>query len=137
MKIIKTQSGVEVKIFSSAKDMPIGRYSIFQSYLVKNIGVESFLAFLNRAKVFLQEGDFENAEVEINNSITGVLSLNNGIGLHTHCFAILVAEIDGKQARDTTDEGLGVVIEQLKALNITQAEIEDSVEEVKKKSITK
>lgn len=122
-----------IKIFSSGKEMPIGRYSDFQKYLVQSIDINSLITTLNRSKAYCQEDRKEDCEIEIDNSIQAVLILNNGLSMQSYCFAILVAEIDGKQAKDTTIDGLDLIISQLNDIGLTQKDIEDSIEDVKKK----
>ena len=129
MKIITTKSGVEIKIFSSAKEMSIGRYSDFQKYLT----TPDLQTSLLRIKAFNQEGKAEDIDIEVNNAIEALLNLQSGIGVYTLPFACIVAEISGKVANDTTIDGLNTIVEQLKALDITQYDIEMSVEELKKK----
>ena len=126
----------EIKIYSSAKEMPIGRYSDFQKYLIQDIGIEGLFSILNRAKSFSQEGMNKECEIEIDNANKAILSLKDGLPITSYCFAVLVAEIGLKQpliCNDTTIEGLNHTISLLEKLNITQKEIEDAIEEVKKK----
>lgn len=127
MKILKDG---KIKVYSSGKEMPIGRYSLFQSYLAKSYDIE---LILQKAKAYMQEDKFEDCETEMNNAIFSLNEAKKGVGILTYCFAILVAEIAGKQANDTTIEGLDTVIAALNEMNVTQQDIEDCVEEVKKK----
>ena len=132
MKIIKSGDH-EIKVFSSAREMPIGRYSDFQKYLSSRTGIDGLNITLNKAKAYLQEGKLEDSEIEINNAITGVLSLQSGVDVLSYGFAIMVVEIDGKMANDTTIEGLNSTLEKLRDIQITQQDLEDSVIDLKKK----
>jgi hypothetical protein len=133
MKLIR---GGEVKIYSSAKEMPIGRYADFQKYLVQNIDVRDLTSILSKATAFSQEGMNKECEIEIENANKAILSLQTGIPITSYCFAVLVAEIGLKQpliCNDTTIDGLNQTISELNKLGITQQEIEDAIEDVKKK----
>ena len=133
MRILKTDSGHEIAVYSSAKEMPIGRYSDFQKYLISDIGVEQLNGFLERAKAYTEEAKQEDAIVEINNALQAITSLKSGVSILTYAFAVLVAQIDGNGVIDTTFEGLTRIIETLRSFDITQAEIEDAILDVKKK----
>lgn len=130
MKILTTSNGTEIKLYSSPKEMPIGRYSDFQKYLASEINIDSSLA---RAKAFAEEGKADDCITEIDNAIFSLNEQKNSVGILTYCFAVFVAEIGGKVANDTTIEGLNTTIGALQSLNITQYEIESCVEELKKK----
>ena len=133
MRTINFDGGRQIKLYSSAKEMPIGRYSDFQKYLISDTSFDFLVSSLKKSKAFLEESKFEDCSIEINNSLLAVLSLRGGVGTLSYAFAVMVAEIDYKTANDTTIDGLNAVIEQLKTMQITQQDIEDSVEDLKKK----
>jgi len=117
----------EIKIYSSPKEMPIGRYSDFQKYLAMD---SSIVSKMEKAKAYLQEGNLDAVEAEINNVISGCLSLENSLVIGSYAFVVLVAEIGGKPCNDTTIEGL---TDTLSKLNISQQDAESYISIVKKK----
>ena len=127
MKILKEG---QVKIFSSAKEMPIGRYADFQKYLSAN---SDPVQGLQRVKAFIQEGRNEDAITEIDNAIQASNEAKNSVGILSYPFAVLVAEISGKVVNDTTIDGLNRTVELLTEIGISQEDCDNAVEEVKKK----
>lgn len=133
MKILKTRSGVEIKIYSSAKELTIARYSEFQKYLAMESSVESLEVKLRRAKAFIEEGQLDNTVKELDNAILSVKTILSGVSYLTYSFAILVAEIGLKVYSDITVEGLNAVISILKGFDLSMGVIEEEVGYVKKK----
>jgi hypothetical protein len=128
MKSIITSRGTEIKIFSSPKELPIGRYSDFQKYLANSFNI---VGTLNRAKAFSQESQFENCEIEIDNAIYQIEELSKGISTTGLAFAVMIYSINGIVRDDTSEDGLKETLSLIG--DISQYEIEIAIEDVKKK----
>ncbi len=133
MKIITTNSGNKIKVYSSSKEMPSIRYAYFQKYLISDIGLEFLFETTKKAKAFVQEFKNEEAEIEITNIEQCANQLILGIGVLSRPFAIMVYEIDGEKQNDFTEDGLNLIIQKLEEFEVGQYEIESAVEELKKK----
>lgn len=138
MKIVTTEGGAEIKLYSSAKEMPISRYIEFQKQVTIESGVGASIEAINsrfsRIKAFLEEGQIDNAMLENENALQACFSALSGVSYYTLAFACLVAEIGGELRDDTTQAGLEATVAKLRATDVKQQEIEDAVEEIKKKS---
>lgn len=132
MKIIES-NGKIIKIFSSAKEMPIRRYNDFQRFIIEEVNLETLCLSLKRTKAFIQEAKYDESEIEVTNSLDILSDLFKGVSLASRCFAVLIYEIDGELISDITDEGLNRTLKILEEIGLTQFDIENAIEEVKKK----
>jgi len=141
MKIITTGAGNTIKIFSSAKEMPIDRYSEYLKYAVIKSGIGSNEGDIDAryAKVaaFITEDKKADALKELENARFALLSIRDGVNYDAYCFSCFIHSIDNVIYDDLTDEGFDVVIKKLGEIKVTQEEIESAVDDVKKKSVTK
>ena len=135
MRTIKTKSGIEVKIFSSAAELSIKRYNTFQKYLIIESSVEPLLVKLERSKAFIEEGKKDEGLIELKNSILCLNAVISGVGYYTYAFACLVAEIGNKPYSDITESGLDMVLDRLNEIEITYGEVVEVNETLKKKSL--
>jgi hypothetical protein len=133
MRTIKTTCNNEIKIYSSAKEMNVLRYSQFQKYLFSEINIESLKLALERAKAQIFEDEKEKTEIEISNAMYCLKELSSGVNTSGLAFAILVYEINGKKVEDISEDGLKSILEIIAAFEISQQDIEDASEDVKKK----
>lgn len=150
MKTLLTPTGAEIKIFTSAKEIPIERFSELQKYLAKesNEGssMEGLSHKLERIKAFIFEGDSDSATKETNNALFCLNNVLNGVNYYSMAFACLVSEIGYKvplqpfQLRVKTFDSIDVdslkeVINLLIKHKASYGMIKEEVIEVKKKSI--
>lgn len=137
MKTIKTQSGGVIKIYESARELTIERYTDFQKYLAIQSGMgsdmQSCIARVSRLEAYLLDDKKEDCLTEVENLKNCLNAVFSGVGYYTIAFAVLVAEINGKPCRDLTLSGYQSVISELKEMGISQGQVEDEVEDVKKK----
>lgn len=137
MKTVES-NGIKIKMYSSPKEAPIKRYTEFQKYLAKDIGIEHLKPTLERVKSFTQESE-SNAEMvssiltELDNVQYIIDEINNGVNQASLAFASMVYSIDDVVYNDITEDGLKIVVEKLSDINITQYEIDTANEELKKK----
>lgn len=152
MKKLTTKSGSEIKLYSSAKELSIARYSEFQKYLAIDAGGVSGLSLSSqRIKAFIEEQQYEDAINESNNLNLRINDVLNGISYVCTAFAILVAEIGLKVpllpflgrfspcrikkivCEDISEDGLLQLIKILKSLDFTYSFVEEEVDILKKK----
>ena len=137
-----------IKVYSSAKEMSIARYTEFQKYLAKDASVEGMLSRLERSKAFIEEGKKDESLIELNNAILDLNTVLSGVNTLSMAFAVLVAEIGLKvplrtfgityghttriqACTDITEDGLK---ETISLLRLSYGEIQEEVETLKKKS---
>lgn len=133
MRSLKTIQGSTIKTFSSPKEMTIGRYSEFQKYLMLESGIESLVSSLTKALAYSQEQKPEDCELEIQNSLNTINSVNDGVKVNSYPFAIFVTEINGEYFSDYTKEGLDLILEKLDKIGFSMAELVEEFEDLKKK----
>lgn len=138
MKTIKTSTGVEIKIYSTGKELEISRYTEFQKYIALESGLGSDLDSLKsrfqRIEAFIQEDKKQDALTEVKNALRTCSNAINYVSYYQLAFACLVAEIGGQPQTDCTESGLKTVLEKLGATGLTEQDLEDAVDDVKKKS---
>ena len=137
MRLIKCKNGTIVKIYSSAKEISAQRYSDLQKYLLLDSSTgstaDSIKLRLDRIKAFIEESQLPNALLEIEMAQISLNNAINNVSYYNMAFAVLVAEIGGKTVLDTTEDGLQNTLRQLIELEVTIGDIEEVVDEVKKK----
>jgi hypothetical protein len=137
MRTVKTETGVEIEFYSSAKDCSIERYIQLQKYLVIENGIGSSVDAINnrylRLDAFIRNDDKEAALLENENALYAVNSALQGVSYLTIAFACIVARIGGKPCEDLTDDGLQATAQLVRNSGLTYRDLELAVEDVKKK----
>lgn len=137
MRILTSDKGVKITFYASAKECPIDRYIEFQKYLIIESGIGSSISDVSlrysKIKAFIEEGKLQDALIENENAFKCVNSALNGVSYMSIAFACLVATMGGEICEDLTEEGLQLVAEKIKTCGLTQQNLEDSIEDVKKK----
>lgn len=137
MRLITTQNGTKIKIFSSAKELTIDRYTELQKQIIISATIgddaQSAISSVEKLKDFIEDGKYEDSVIQCKNLLQSLKFATYRQSCTSAAFAVLVAEIDGVAATDITTDGLLFTIEKLKESGITQGELEESVEELKKK----
>ena|ERR1700761_5198603 len=138
MKIINTQKGIEIKIYSSGSELPIDRYMQFQKYLILESSIGSDVTKINeryqRISAFIQEGKLEDALRENENALIAIRTALSGVHYTSMAFACLCKEVGKECAEDISEEGLQRTVELIQASGITAGDLDSAVEEIKKKS---
>lgn len=136
MRLFEINS-VPVRMYSSDREMPMRRYNIFQKLLLIEAGIGSDMNAVNRRfeKLHSYQAAGMQAEAmrEAENLHYSIHAVLNSIDYKTATFACLIAQIGDDKCEDITEEGLARTSERLLSLGVTVADIDDSVEEVKKK----
>lgn len=127
--------GHRVVMYDSIDELPMVRFHKYSRMLLVDAGVGSdiqdFDAHIERAVRYIRKGDNENAAKEMENLRQNVYLILHEQSVRDLSFAVLVAEIDGKDASDLSEEGLAQVLRTLGGA--PRKDITDSLESVKKK----
>jgi len=125
-------------IYDNINDMPISRYSDFQRGLMidANIGssIQDFDAIFNKAMKFIEAEKPKDAVQLLLNVRTGIFLATQGQAPSNYAFASLVNSIGGVRIKDYSESGLKQILDELDKLGLTQAKLNETLEDVKKKS---
>ena len=137
MRLITAQDGTSVKIFSSAKELTIERYTELQKQLVMQAytgsDTQSIASSIEKLSALIADDKKDEATIQCDNLKKALNAAMFSTSYYTTAFAVLVAEIGKETYSDMTNEGLQTVVDRLKEIGVTYGQIESSVEEVKKK----
>ena len=135
MEIVK--KGRKIELYDSIKDMPARRLMQFQLHLTQHHGMGSTFEELDareeRIGMFLAAGRVADAYREWENRRLGFWAMMQGINTATVALACLVRSVDGEAVEVRTDEQMRRVALVLEETDISQAEVEEILETVKKK----
>lgn len=134
MKVVRLGKHL-VQLYTSIDELPMERFHRYNKMLLIDAGIGSdikaFDAHIEKVVRYLQNGDRANAQKELENMRQNVYVIQTEQSPANLSFAVLVSEIDGKECKDLSDEGL----ERVRALlsDATRKEITTVQAEVKKK----
>lgn len=139
MRTVETKNGKHTVIFydSPKDDLSIRRYAKFNKHmLVKSqVGntMEDYMNRHGRAMAYIDAEDNKSAKTELINQQQCVFNAlqeyqPDGMGL-----AVLVHSIDGVEYSGFDDDTLNKIIDKLSEIGFTQAMMELTIDEVKKK----
>jgi hypothetical protein len=130
--------GHELKMYNSAEELPIKRYSKFQRYNILESGVgsdiESIGSHFGKMFEFLNYKMNEEALQEAKNLYYNFFLILQEVNLPGLAFCCLLHSIDGEPLYDLSEDNLKAVCDRLDKIGITQASIVTHSSEVKKKS---
>lgn len=138
MKTIQLGKNV-IEIFDDIKEFPITRYKDFQKYLVEDSGIGSNMGAVNKhfemLDRFLKAGKLSEAQQERDNLHMNLFMMIEGISITSVSFCCLIHSINGDVVKDLTEEGLKAMGEKLADHGMTSGQLDDLLEDVKKKLI--
>lgn len=124
-----------VLLYSSIDELPIVRFHRYNKMLLVDAGLGSDLnavdGHIERAVRFLKSDQRKEAATELENMRQTIYLILQGMSPKHLAFAVLVAQIDGKDCDDISDEGLKRVVDMLGDVTIQDMTAES--EAVKKK----
>lgn len=136
MTEVKTDSGDAIRYYSSAKEMPSGRFTQFQKYLFESWGVGSTMqdVDLRMANAFqlVAADSKDKALQELYNLRLTINYVIEKLSINSYAFAILISEYNGEMQTDFSESALSNLIDRFKN-DLSQERIEAIVEDVKKK----
>lgn len=131
------RGGRKFELYDSIKEMPAGRLMAFQLHLTQHHSLGSTFDELDardeRMGMFLAAGRVEDAHQEWLNKRMGFWLMFEGINTCTIALAQLVKAVDGVPVQVRTDEEMKEMARLIESTDISQAEVEDIIEKVKKK----
>ena len=137
MRTLKTLNGNTVQVYSTAKEMPIVRYNEFQKYLLIDSGigadVETIDGHYAKQIAYIASDKKDDAIKEAENTRHALASVLSGINYGSMAFAVMVTHIDGVPYDDISEEGIERTVKVLEATGISQGEVEEATEVLKKK----
>ena len=128
-----------MELFSSAKEMPIKRHKAMVLMLVQEAGLggmDSLDKRLMNTMMLMEAGKAYEASTELQNFRFAFFSLLLGLDYKTKAFACLVANINGKEYNDITDDGLKKVQAEIEDIGFSGDQLDEHFGVVKKKLIS-
>jgi hypothetical protein len=134
-------NGKQVLFFDDIKELPITRLSDFQIQLIQDAGMGSSIfdidERLHKHDAFVAGGKLTEAQQERVNLSFGLHFLFNKISTKTLSLAYLVKSIGGVPAAADTEKQVLAIAQELEAGGITLNQVEELIDELKKKSTAK
>jgi len=117
--------------------IPYFNYQKFQKYLILSSGLGSDTnAVVNRVanlQTLAAEERFEDIQIESGNLVLAIYSVIEGLSYESMAFACMVKSIDGKVFNIASDEAVRELSSTVVATGITQAEVQEYIDLLKKK----
>lgn len=137
MRTVPLPAGAPLRLFSSIFELPAGRHSEFQYWLVRGAGIGAGAGDIERhfhtVSAFLAAGDTEKAADALALLHYAFGDTLDKFSARHLAFGCLVAEWPlGQPVTDLTEAGLTQLLEQLSAAGLTEGMVTTEVEEVKK-----
>jgi hypothetical protein len=137
--VILPESGKEIKIRETPKELPINRWADFQKYLVQASGVASDMAGVDRhfstLVRLLSAGFTDEAVQEAINLQYNIKLMINKIDIDSIAFACLVDSFEGEKIVDYSENGLQALCTRMGEAGLTREMVLEVIGEIKKKSI--
>lgn len=127
----------DIEFYTDVKEMPIKRYHEFNKQVMKDceVGVsfEDYDQRTSKAIEYINKGLLDSAVQELDNRRIGVFNAYNSYDPKNRAIALMVKSINGKIQTDISDKGLERIIDLLDKKGYTRKEVEENVEDLKKK----
>lgn len=138
MHTIQTKEGHTITLYNNVKQLPVNRYNEVQKYLLMDSGVGSDMEAIQsryaRLYAFLAEKKIEEAQKEAENMYYTHYSILEAINYKSYAFCCLISEINGEAISDYSEDGIRAILKKLEGIDLSQYDIESSIDIVKKKS---
>lgn len=139
MKNIQLAKGT-AEFYDDIKCLPMEQFNAFQVQLLQDAGVGSTIfdydAHQEKLNAFLMAGKLDEAKQEAENKRFNIWLLLNGENTKLYSICCLLNKIGDREITDFSDDGLKKHHDELIELGITLHEIEQILDEVKKKLIS-
>ncbi len=140
MRTLSLNSGTEVVLYTSIKELPIRQSKDFGAYLIQDIGLGSSIGdvddHLARITTFLQSDKKDEAIEELKNMRFNLFSMLEKWDYKSLSFGCLLKSVNGQEVIDRTVEGLNLLMDRLSDAGLTGEIVEDTIREVKKNLIS-
>ena len=128
---------IDIQYYTSIKEMPANRYTELQKMIAYDchVGSDFADAVKHLEKLLMFVGTVDNEEVvkEATNLHNNYFFLISGLNFKSMTLACLVKTIDGEQVTITDEESVKDISRRIGEA-ISQQEVEDKIDEVKKNS---
>jgi hypothetical protein len=139
MKIINL-NGTTIELYDDFKELTVKRHRAFQKYILIDIGVgtdfQDIIKHFEKLHFFLSSDKNDFAKKEAENLHYAMHEMVNEVDYKCYSFACLIHKYDGKPVENYSEEYLDTVLNDLDALGLTQAMVEEYLDQIKKKLIT-
>lgn len=136
---ISLPKGHTVKLYNSAQELPMRRYSQFQKYNLMESGIGSNISSIGMHFVKLNEyigySMQEEATVEVKNLFYNFFTMLTELNIPGLAFCCLLHSVDGVEVHDLSEESLKGLVQRLSDYGMSQDVCMEWVEGVKKKYI--
>ena len=126
----------DVELFSSVKELPVLRFQAFNKHLMFSEEVGSTMADTRqrviKAMQFIKSDMGTDAIKELENLNLTIFNADQLYNPKGRAFATMVKRINQNHYKNYTNEYLDKCLAQLEEVGITQQQIEDGLDEVKK-----
>jgi hypothetical protein len=142
MHTLTLTGGHTAFVYLSAHEVPIKHYVEFQHYHMRDVGIGSSVADVERhfANLFARVGALASdpEQVGLVGDELALLHYNMNFMLERHnpghlAFGALVAAVDGQACTDLSEEGLEALLTKLAEYGLTQGQVEDTIASFLKK----
>jgi len=139
MRVIKTGllNQNKIRVFDSTKELNITRDHELQRLALQDVGIGSDMDAVGRhfSELYklLRSDRKEDAIQETINLNNNIYCMIEKINIKSLCFVTMIESINGEKVDDFSDDKVREVIDKLSTLGVKQSEVEDIVEDVKKK----
>lgn len=128
---------MKIEYYDSIETCPFKRYQKFNKFLLLSgeVGDEpkDLYTRINRALGYNANGDSDGVAKELSNLILALNYIVNEYTPKGAALAIMVKSIDGVECKDISSDGLNKTLEKLSDLGLTNEEVSNKVETIKKK----
>jgi hypothetical protein len=127
-----------VQLYSSIKELPIVLSKRMSTYLLQDTGIGSSMNdvddHLARLRIFVSNDRKTEALEELKNLRFNLFSMLSGLNYQSLAFGCLIASVDGQPVTDYSSEGIAALVDKI---GITQGDVEEYLDEIKKNWIPK
>lgn len=135
MRVLLIDDKIELKYFTSPKEMPAGRFKDFQKYLFEDWGVGTTMKDLDTRLVnafnFVINDAKDKALQELHNLRLTANYIIQKLSIKSYALAILVCEFNGKKVEAYGESDLKLIVDEMEK-HIPQELVEQVVDDVKK-----
>lgn len=130
-------SGGDISLYDSIHNMPIYNYENFSKQMMFAMGMptspEGVLRSYQKLAYFINKGNKGEGLLELSNLSKGIFHAIEAISLENRPFYCLIHKIGDEKIKDFSDSGFTYIRELLKKFEITQKDVSEYVENIKKK----
>jgi len=140
MKEIQVGDNCVLKIYATAQELPLDRYTKLQKYSLLEVGIgntiESVANHFQKLHQFVANDMKEDALLEAENLHYNFYSILQEVNYSSMAFCCFIHSINGTKVDDMSEENLKVILKDLTEYGLAQGIIDKENESIKKKFST-